>query len=642
MSFNPTASTATNPIVTYNGYQFPPNTTESGLRRESIYSEDGRTITGTRLVVDVKSRIVAATLESAEAAATQINSLLSEPRKPLVLSAQGWGTMSVGSAGTANNYDDMEYGPKPQVRKFERIGANLAFDVSWSCVCVISECVPNSGNGVVRERNFTVSYSRDSDGFVTRTIAGKLKVANVAGQDGIIRTLPDDPTFLSGRIQEYYFSALGFLTPVGFKRETETVGLNSDKTEIAFTYVDVQLRNGVLPANVVRFRGTHTLASATRSIRGQFDSTIQANYLIDPAYTGNRVDLAWSRFLNLCAQRYVRFMLITRLVVTEDIADGSVSFTMSWKALSPFGDALQNFNNLSATTGFGLQLRLDGNDKANQTNNMSQAKWGAWARSVPNIQSGIMGGANPALGAFRNGEIMKGFRVGSEAIINPCTDRANITVAAGDAGSTGNIETGSDTTDADQPAPEWLYCHAPIMFYTDYGVAVRRLSQLPAVTLSPNQSLTNATGFAQENPEGAVGPIEPTGENNITPQMGAIVDQNVSIQKARGAVTWVVLSVAAERIGKAIPTPRLVSTTGKQLVLVDSKVTPFTRSTPGNVTVYGIRGVVIYAVRGNPSDYTVAGLPSATQEDVANASAGQAAASVASAGANVAGFFSGF
>lgn len=606
MSFNPSIL-ATDPVLSYNGYQFSPTLTRTEVEGLLEYSQDGRTIIGKRYRLRASSRILASSPAAADSAALTVRQQLEKPRGSLTFMNPGFGPLSVNSPGSANNYDDMEFGPKPRTLNWKRIGANLALDFEWVCEVVISECDPSS-LGDVREYTTRYSYETDDLGLVTRNVRGRLRLALNTTQAGSTRL----PVFADDTAHKYL--ELWFLpTPTGFRRTRQVVSPTEDKATVEFEYVDKEMGSRPWPKGAVRCRGRQsTRNQSPTALQGMFATTISASYVMDRTYDKPQ-DRAVDHFFGklLPSRTPEAGVLITSFNIEEDLFDtGEVS--MSATVAFP-----SKLSNLIADAKHFRPIPIE---TAGQGGVEGFGGFSEWKQSTPQLHTDIFG----QISGLGTGEQVARRRLNyrekptdpGAGISDLCNPPAGFASGSnGDPNGTPREQSGGDAEIADQTQDDmYLRYDTDLQTYTDFGVAVRRL--IPPAGLSPitDQSAADNEGFvpvdvSQEMAAGEQTFNDAPGGNAVEQPINGVTPQNVSIQKRSGGVTYVVMSVAAVRIGKPVPVPRLTGSGGQQYIPIKSNISTKVIAYPFGLKAHVMVGEKLYVIKGDPGDLKVVPAP---------------------------------
>jgi hypothetical protein len=198
------------------------------LQSEQVYDEAQRTVIANDYTLVVVSMIYGSDVAGESANIAEIRKTLSLAGQTLILKNVGLSDIQVNGAG--QNFDDIQWGPKPKSVVFRGAGGVLAYEVTWTVEFRIfdQEIV-----GDLVAFNYGVTYSFDGAGLCTRIIEGYLQVPLNRGDDGGYDVTETADTFRDNYVN--------FDIPDGFRRLPQTYRLSPDRTREDFVIIDAQL-----------------------------------------------------------------------------------------------------------------------------------------------------------------------------------------------------------------------------------------------------------------------------------------------------------------------------------------------------------------------------------------------------------------
>ena len=592
MGYQPT-NNDTQPKLTYYGYTFPQSFVETSLSQEFLLSPDGRVVAGTRSMVRAKGRLYegANTNFSAEF----IRSQLSEAGKPLRYENQGNGDLIVNSPGTTGNRRDLEFGPKPKLLKWTRVGYNFAHDFEWECETVTSDCNAEDVFGLVRYKKTEITYSKDRLGYITRRYSGELRIVTGPDTPGglTVTRFADDPVY----------KEIWWIGPInGFCRTKDELTCEGDKSVCKFSYEDVEIPAGSLPKGVIKWTPVHESQTPrlTSGLSGRFSSRMSAAYTMDRKLS-DPIGQAMANFFAWVKSRQPAGLpgfVLGAFAVRDNPETLEYFFSLQYA----FTGKLES---ILASAGHGKAVPFDGNTPT--------PDWNKWRQSTPQINYPIHTNSDDASSPTR---AQLRFRITDDTLLDLCqgTQPSNAGPPPDDVDSFVVDGGGSESSTAEVPSfdsPEDGYLqYDPEVFYsTDMGMSVHALAPTAgsgsqagggapaslASTFGADLSTSNAYPTKSDDPnmQDAIASTTPV------PLAGS-TDQDVVVQKRRGSITYVALSISALRVGSAIPVPQLRMAGGVALTPLRSDFAPTVKWLPGRLPVYGLAGAAIYVCMSAP------------------------------------------
>lgn len=236
-------------LVSYNGHQFDPNTTETTrIISTPMYDEAQRTIIYMKYLVELRSVIYGRSTDSqgpegqrrTDVQMNLIRKRLQSPGGGFIYHDRGFGDFSI-NVGAAQR--DVKYGPKPKMLSWEPWGDANAALVMWQVEVCIPECDAAKFENHAMAWNYRVQYVVDADGFTTRKVSGYIEIPQT-------RRIQADRRLQ--RSADEYRELIQPQTPVGFRPMPKTFVLNDAKTRLDFDFTDEEMGNNIPPPGCLR------------------------------------------------------------------------------------------------------------------------------------------------------------------------------------------------------------------------------------------------------------------------------------------------------------------------------------------------------------------------------------------------------
>lgn len=226
------STAATTGTVSYNGYTFPTLRQVTGEMKPE-YDGAMRALAYNVYTFNVYFWIWASTESTLSNSFENIRNLLSQPGGALSVSGMGFGSINVSGAGFGNDQDVL-WGPKPQLLRFEPLGGNIAIECWWTCQVAINDClsVSQSPRGRVVAFNYEAVYAADERGLSTIGRSGYLQIANsrLTQNNTSVVTSPDDQ-----------WANLVVRVPPGFRRTSQQRKIDASRSRLDFQIVDTEI-----------------------------------------------------------------------------------------------------------------------------------------------------------------------------------------------------------------------------------------------------------------------------------------------------------------------------------------------------------------------------------------------------------------
>ena len=263
--------------VSYNGFKFPP-ALKSRVTVVPEYDEAGRTMKYMTIAISIEFITTDPTVPPSDVDGDttykgrmdnmmgSLYATLSQPCQPLHLELIGLGNISVNdlSAG-ADNKEDIDYGPKPQVIEIEPLGGGLASRVEWLCTTRIAPCFGNA-IGELTEFTYSVGWSFDPAGFMIRKVEGIIGLPATRNPqvESLVAggSISIDPKSVEAANQ---LLTTNFPLLSKFRRQT-FYRITPDRRRIQFTVEDTEIRSDSLyPPGISKIHIHQSVGSALKS-----------------------------------------------------------------------------------------------------------------------------------------------------------------------------------------------------------------------------------------------------------------------------------------------------------------------------------------------------------------------------------------
>lgn len=406
--------------VSYNGFRFPP-AIASKVQIEPVYESSGRVPKWFKHTLTIEFLIVpnfSPTGDSFCGSSVDTNveaakRVLSVPGGTLVFSLQGLGAATQDTASqeyVITAAKDMNFGPRPMLWTWESVGTNRAVRVQWSVeFCIPVCCFTDAGDGICdgasqyvwssgsvkfTEFNYSISFTVNEEGFMTRTLVGSAEIAGTlvhgelaGGGDGV--TYSDGTYSLSvpnssrpvnlGLVQNYVTNL--FVRIPGFHRDFQwDVSRDHRRVEWRITDTEIPSDNPYI-SGVLKCDVSHRMQSVLPFFR--WNTTIRGSFTIMPNV--NRI-VGLTAFLMIVRDRFLALSLIADQEMDEY---GSVRPT--YKPTVPtFIPRTISFEESLFTRNFNFEFNYElfcSLDQIIVATRMGQplatGDWATWNQSVP-------------------------------------------------------------------------------------------------------------------------------------------------------------------------------------------------------------------------------------------------------------------
>jgi hypothetical protein len=426
--------------ISYNGYEFGPNTETLSVNVKPAYDRAGRTVVHSVFSLTVRTILAGTAIDSA---VRTIVRLLTKPACPLVFTGRGL-PLAINVAGVR----DVLWGPKPQVVSVRPLGGGNAVELTWTVEVAIPDCRDAVYQNELAELNFTMSFDIDQAGYTRRSYDGfvRIPMTRIAPKN---RQLPDSVDLYRNDINPP-------LLP-GFRRTDRSFTISEDKCTLTFSVRDEQMPPNVPPEGIVVAQASHSLASTPGKLV-EWTGTLSASYEI--ARNGRaKVSDARDAFFALLKDR-VGYTLATvpKASRERELRGGSggsasssdkggtkqatvvpVSFTMSEPNI--YGPTVCQFSCVYRVIGATLRAML----QASGLWRPADRDWAAWSESLGSLVLGPRGHADLV------------FSPNDDTIVDLCgpPGYADLTTGAGRRGQQ-FLDIPEDTFPEPEPESSWL------------------------------------------------------------------------------------------------------------------------------------------------------------------------------------------
>lgn len=494
--------------------------------------------------------VVSAVTPGTDSTFQTIERTLTQVGSRLVIRGQGCGNIEVNNSSQSTA--DLNFGPKPGPVIWTPIGSAQACMLNWSVDFWISPCTSTVSSANLLAYNYSVTHTADAIGFWTRTVQGYLEVFS--------RRSGTAPTVSADQFRQRVNVAL----PTGFQR-TQSWDLSPDKTKLAFSIVDTQIRTrNAYPKGAVEIDISYDTSSSLAEFGFQRWRCVIAGAIT--VRQGVPASQVWATFLSVVNQR-LDFAKNAR-IQGGNAPDKPPFLVTSWNIQE---------NIYGLPTAFSMSYMLTSSlDTVLSATGMWQPTKDAWSDWKTDVQQTIYTAYGvPGLKNLPN----------QDAIVNVCASGSLPVV-----GNVFNEPTNTYTApkafrkqEAPSASYSWLGYTMDIATKTDWPVVRHRMCPKSPVT---NTTTYNpADGFKSDNVTG----------NNL-PNTN---DEPATFQKLGGPNYDVVLYGGAVRVGHQSPVPGLLTLGGVNAIEVDREIVQGTIGNNG-VPVFGIRWAIYYVLEKCP------------------------------------------
>ena len=239
---------------------------------------------------------------------------------------------------------DLDNGPVPRMGAINWMRAARAVLFTWECSFTISSCIENTVidkfDPTVDGLDYSVGYSVNENGMMTRTISGTVTIPNWV-RDGHTAVNIDSVGKL-GSVRDRL--AQSFALPINCQR-TQNFNTNESRTQLSFTLTDTEIPSeNAYMAGTIRMNVSQTVSNNTDATAAEEDDDLKwgVNFTgtveVAPHYPKS---LAWFAIVAVLSERLsVQKTMAdtyyqTKLSITEEIFGRTVSFSFSYSAVFP-------------------------------------------------------------------------------------------------------------------------------------------------------------------------------------------------------------------------------------------------------------------------------------------------------------------
>lgn len=284
------------PTIVYNGYAFNASTLTTELKVEPEYDEPRRTVVYSKYRITLKTIIAGQAIDGAVRAIVQ---RLNRPACPFVYFGTG-----LGFALNIGQIRDASWGPKPQGCSVKPLGGGNSVELTWTVEGCVQDCPDAIFRGMPMEYVFSLKFTEDDGGYTTRGFDGFLRIPMTRHFPND-RTLPDSVDFYREEI----------CPPIadGCRRQSSTFTISTDKRQLSFSIVDVQLGQQAPPPGCVHAKLSHNFSNPPGKLR-IWNQTISGEYEVAmPEYRRSGFVAARTAFFNALRDRINLTMTYLRI-----------------------------------------------------------------------------------------------------------------------------------------------------------------------------------------------------------------------------------------------------------------------------------------------------------------------------------------
>lgn len=352
-------------FVQYGDFRFPPQTnivfsstpiTDSAgrvtkyekctLQIEGIFAWEtfGAADYGTNNATAINTQALTSNSDNLDSALVALRCYLKTPGRKILVTKQGVGRINHtgklgidrtgGASGISGLTHDPAFGPHPGQLNLTPIAGGIAarftWSVEWTQLCC-DEAVGRTQPAAMGEFNYTVQYSYDEAGMLSRTISGNAEGAVLRVDTGIDKNID---TAFRETITAY------FPIPEGFQR-TQHWSISTDKRTIQFSLADNEITSdNPYPRSIRRISIRHRVGTGLKgSGYQQWNSTISGNIELMP---GVEKSYAWLVFTSILQTRLREFVrgrdssnksakiIIYSIEIEEEIFGRSLTFSVGY------------------------------------------------------------------------------------------------------------------------------------------------------------------------------------------------------------------------------------------------------------------------------------------------------------------------
>lgn len=257
-------------IIAYNGYTFGP-LRDVKLEAEPVFDEAGWAVTHLKYTLTVHAIIWGETLSAQQSGMANMQQRLSQPGRTLTIEDIGFYT----DVDTSSLTPDLMWGVKPRVISLNPAGGDLAWEVVWRCEFNVNLCIDEEFNPqAFMALNYSVMYSTNDRGLVTRNITGYFQIPRVSRGAA---------TQYTRSIEEFY-SRITFNLPPIMRRLSSSRQISLDRSRMDFSVIDEEIYGLPLPDGIVAGEGTYDWENVKPHAFLQWQATLTATFEVARGY----------------------------------------------------------------------------------------------------------------------------------------------------------------------------------------------------------------------------------------------------------------------------------------------------------------------------------------------------------------------
>lgn len=216
----------------------------------------------------------------------RLRHLLTRQGETLTFTGKGFGNDFVINTNT----QDVQFGPRPKVIRWEPVGNNKAVRLVWAVEVTVADCsLTRTADGRIAEFGYSIEYDISDTGLTMRTVTGFMTIVN--------RLKSSTPSYTVDRFREQ----IQVIVPYGFKRESQSYNISADGRTCQFTVVDQELETDhPYQPGMADQRATHSIRSTGNLVGHTWVVSLNASYRVAKGADKGR---AWNAFLFLVKSR---------------------------------------------------------------------------------------------------------------------------------------------------------------------------------------------------------------------------------------------------------------------------------------------------------------------------------------------------
>lgn len=307
--------------ISYNGFVFDGPHVNSSVEFSNVRSADDRTVIAQKFLIEIHctidtehcNELMVAEDDDIDDTVTskvllspvdKIRAMLSEDGQELIFESKIFNKLRINTTSSnrqRTDFIDIDFGPRVQRCVVSPLASNRAFEVIWSVETTIGYCPAFDGGeptgeeltswslGDVKQICYSVEWSTDPRGYLTRKITGFLDVIGQASPSGSNIYNADE-----------YRERLVFPLALGMSR-SQTFSLSDRRDRLTFTFTDAEIESQhAYPPGVVDISVTQSTRIGRSTAYAQAVTTIEGHCEVANGLTTAH---AWARVYAIIATR---------------------------------------------------------------------------------------------------------------------------------------------------------------------------------------------------------------------------------------------------------------------------------------------------------------------------------------------------